>query len=83
MISRDFIMMMIGIIGFILTLAVSMLSCKIEELQKELSFIHEDITKLKKANEQIEAIRNAYRYGKTHCAGLYGTMVGGGNNVSK
>lgn len=93
MISRDFIMMMIGIIGFILTLAVTMLSCKIEELQKELSFVQEDIVKIKRftnntvmiipTTEQAEAIKNAYRYGKTHCASLYGTIVGGDNNVSK
>lgn len=81
MISRDFIMMMIGIIGFILTLAVSMLSCKIEELQKELSFAQEDIVKLKKftnstaiikpTSEQLEAIKNAYKFGATHLAAWY------------
>lgn len=92
MISRDFIMMMIGIIGFILTLAVSMLSCKLEELQKELSFIQEDIVKLKNftnntaiikpTSEQVEAIRNAYKFGKTHLATWY-NQEEGKDNVSK
>ena len=67
MISRDFIIMMIGIIGFILTLAVTMLSCKIEELQKELSFIHEEQVKQHKINmandERIsEIIRESDNY---------------------
>lgn len=93
MISRDFIMMMIGIIGFILTLAVTMLSCKIEELQKEMSFIQEDIVKLKRFTnstavikptpEQYEAIKNAYQFGKTHLAAWYGTTVGGDTVITQ
>lgn len=91
MISRDFIMMMIGIIGFILTLAVTMLSCKLEELQKELSFIHEQQVKQHKINmtndERISELKretdNYYSKLKLGLNSVYGKMAGGGNIVFK
>ena len=91
MISRDFIMMMIGIIGFILTFAVTMLSCKVEELQKELSFIHEQQVKQHKINmandERISELKretdNYYSKLKLGLNGVYGKLAGGGNIVSK